>query len=73
MAEKTLPYVDLHETKSEAGVGEAIHLAHDVEEVKPNPFSQSMIRLYGCLAVAAHAVRAPAKPHTRNTFNQPIL
>lgn len=52
MAEKTLQDVDLHETKSDGVIGEAVQLAHDVEEVKPNPFTLSMFRLYGCLMVA---------------------
>jgi hypothetical protein len=50
MAEKT--EVELHETKSDGGVGEAVQLAHDVEDAKPSPFTSSMVRLYGCLLVA---------------------
>ncbi|PQE07896.1 lactose permease protein [Rutstroemia sp. NJR-2017a WRK4] len=50
MAEKT--EVELHETKSDGGIGEAVQLAHDVEDAKPSPFTASMVRLYGCLLVA---------------------
>ncbi|ATZ47637.1 hypothetical protein BCIN_02g08950 [Botrytis cinerea B05.10] len=52
MAEKHLQDVELHETKSEGVVGEAVQLAQDVDETKPSPFTLSMFRLYGCLMVA---------------------
>ncbi|KAF7929972.1 uncharacterized protein EAE97_009569 [Botrytis byssoidea] len=52
MAEKHLQDVELHETKSEGIVGEAVQLAHDVDETKPRPFTLGMFRLYGCLMVA---------------------
>ncbi len=32
--------------------GEAVHLAHEVEQTKYKPFTVSMMRLYGCLAIA---------------------
>jgi hypothetical protein len=60
MAEKTETDVGLQETLSSPAndvkdltvADEAVQLAHEVGEVKYKPFTKSMLRLYGCLAIA---------------------